>query len=109
MYLRDLLGFTVPGGAEKLLGCGLLGGDQCPNFFPSSQIDSKLRFLNVVLQLYFIFSPESTKRVKIRIFECYARLQLPNFYQFMKELENWDFQMLADKLHLEIFPNSLKR
>ena len=57
VHLGDLLGFTVPGGAEKLLGCGLLGGEQWPHFFPSSQIDSKLRFLNVVLQLYFTFFP----------------------------------------------------
>lgn len=24
----------------------------------------------------------------------------------MKEVENWDFQVLANRLHLQIFPNS---
>ena len=29
--------------------------------------------------------------------------------QSIKWMENWDFQMLANKLYFQIFPNSLKR
>ena len=34
---------------------------------------------------------------------------LSNFSQSMKEMRNWDFKMLANRLYFQIFPNLLER
>ena len=107
---RGLVRFYSAWGCRKIVGLWFARWRSVPKLFSKFTNRFKIEIFECCSSAVFhFFSPESTKRVKIRIFECYARLRLPNFYQFMKELENWDFQMLADKLHLEIFPNSLKR
>ena len=53
------------------------------NFIPNSQSNLKLGFLNV------------------------APAGLFNFTQFIKEIENWDFEYYLS-LYFQIFPNSLK-
>ena len=56
-------------------------------------LDSKAGFLNVGLSLYFKV-PNSQKYWKLG-FVNFAVVGLLNIYQFMKEMECWDFWMLA--------------
>ena len=83
--------------------------------FPNSSIDWKLRFLNVGVRLYlqslcthklkagifeccskldFPIFPNSWKRWKIEIFECWPIGSTSKFFQILKEIENWDDQVL---------------
>ena len=53
-------------------------------------LDSKLGFLNVGLRLYFRLFPNSQKYWKLG-FVNVAVVGLLDIFQFLKEMEDWDF------------------
>ena len=63
--------------------------------FSNSSLDSKLGFLNVGLRLNILLTfPNSQKYWKLG-FANVTLIGLNNFFQSMKEMEYWDFCMLA--------------
>ena len=66
----------------------------------NSSLDLKLGFVNVGLRLYFKLFPSSQKYWKLG-FVNIALVKLFDFFQFIKEMEHWDFWILA---WMEFFP-----
>ena len=62
--------------------------------FFNSSLDLKLGFLNVGFRLYFKFFPYSQKDWKLG-FVNITLVGLLNFFEFMKEMDYWDFWMLT--------------
>ena len=62
--------------------------------FPNSSSDSKLGFLSVGFRLYFEFFSNSQKDWKMGFLNI-TLIELLNFSQFIKDMENWDFCVLA--------------
>ena len=62
--------------------------------FPNSSSDSKLGFLSVGFRLYFEFFSNSQKDCKMGFLNI-TLIELLNFSQFIKDMENWDFWVLA--------------
>ena len=62
--------------------------------FSTSSIDSKLGFWNLCYRLYFQGFPNSQRDRKLGFLNI-VLAGLLNFSQFMEEIENWNFWILA--------------
>ena len=73
--------------------------------FQTSSMDWKLRFWNVGVTLYLHCFSMYTN---IQNWDIWMLLKAgpPNFSQFMKEIKNWNLQMLTNRQYFQIFPNS---
>ena len=74
--------------------------------YVTSLISCKFPTLFSTMKLAHNFS-QFIQRFKIVIFECWPWARLPNFSQFLKEMEKWDFQMSANLAILQISMMSL--
>ena len=77
-------------------------------FISHSSIDSKLGFLIVGLSLYLDIFSNLKKDWKIGYLNV-ALGWISQFFQILEGDVNWDFQMMTNRPHFQIFPNSLER